>query len=87
MTARAGRWATVIGTIESVQKDPDGYLGIALLRLQDGTEVQARNVSLDKWSSFQGRLVNVISRVEQVEVDDKIAFELSGWYALNTVEG
>jgi len=86
LAARAGRWATLIGTVESVQNDPDGYLGIALLRLQDGTEVLARNVSIDTWSSYQDKLINVTSRVEQVTTGNVTTFELCGWYTICTAE-
>lgn len=82
LAARDGRWVQVVGTLESVRDDPDGYLGIARLRLADGTEVQARRVLAAEWSRRCSKTVTVTSRVERVEDGDLVSFELVGWYAI-----
>ena len=82
LVARDGRWVQVVGTLESVHNDPDGYLGIARLRLADGTEVQARNVRVAEWSRHCCKALTVTSRVARAEDGDLVPFELVGWHAI-----
>jgi hypothetical protein len=82
LAARCGHWVRVQGTLESVRKDPDGYLNIALLRLQDGSPLQAQNVRLAEWSRYEGKQVTVLSRVEEIETAGTTACQLVGWYAI-----
>lgn len=82
LAARDGRWVRVVGTLESVRDDPDGYLGTARLRLADGTEVQARNVRLAEWSRYCCKTLTVTSRVARTEEGDFVPFELVGWHAI-----
>jgi hypothetical protein len=82
LAARDGRWAQVVGTLEALRRDPDGYLGIAQLRLTDSTRVRVCNVPLGEWSRHEGTLVTVTSRVARVEGDGPASFELIGWHAI-----
>ena len=82
LVACAGNWVQVIGTLESVHDDPDGYLTDGRLRLADGSEVLVRNVRRADWSGLQGKQVTVISRAAQSEERGKVAAELIGWHAI-----
>ena len=82
LAARGGRWARVVGRLEWVRDDPDGYLGMAQLRLGDGSQVRARNVPVAEWSHHQGQCVTVTSRVVESEQGAVATFELIGWYAI-----
>ena len=82
LAARNGRWAKVIGTLESVCDSADGHLGLARLRLEDGTEVRARNVRPGEWSCLCGKTITVTSRVTRAVDSDGTSLELIGWYAV-----
>jgi len=79
VAARDGRWARVVGRVEAVEDDPDGYLKLARLRLGDGVEVIVRNVLGTEWSEYVGKTVTVTSRVAPIEDGETVAFELVGW--------
>jgi hypothetical protein len=72
----------VIGTLESVHDDADGYLTDGRLRLADGSEVMARNVRRADWSELQGKQVTVVSRAARSEEGEKTTLELIGWHAI-----
>jgi hypothetical protein len=82
LAAHDGRWVQVIGTLESVGDDPDSYLGIARLRLADGTHVLAHSVRNDEWARHQGKLVTVTSQVVRSESGRPWRFELIGTHAI-----
>jgi hypothetical protein len=79
VAARDGRWARVVGRVEAVEDDPDGYLKLARLRLGDGIEVIVRNVLGAEWSQYVGKTVTVASRVVSIEDGGTVTFELVGW--------
>ena len=79
VAALDGRWARVIGRVEAVEDDPDGYLKLARLRLGDGVEVIVRNVLGGEWSQYVGRAVTVASRVAAIEDGETVVLELVGW--------
>ena len=79
VAARDGRWARVIGRVEAVEDDPDGYLKLVRLRHGDGVEVIVRNVLGAEWSQYVGKGVTVASRVARIEDGGTVAFELVGW--------
>lgn len=80
IAAREGRWVCVRGALEAVNDDPDGYLGVAVLRLANGERVRARNVGKAEWSRHVGRAVTVTSRAG---ADEGGQAELVGWYAID----
>lgn len=82
LVKRDVRWVQVVGVLESVQGDSDGYLGIARLRLADTAEVQARNVSIGDSARHEGKVVTVTSRVARTEKSGEVTYELIGWYAI-----
>lgn len=82
LAARGDRWVQVVGTLESVRNDPDGFLGIAWLRLVDGTAICARNVRMEEWSRHLGEVMTVTSRVTRLDDGGVVSFELGGWYAI-----
>lgn len=82
LAALDGRWAQVAGVLESVRKDPDGYLSLASLRLADGAEIVAFNVPQSEWERYVGMLVTVVSRVGRPEDGEQAALGLVGWYAI-----
>lgn len=82
LAAHDGHWVQVIGTLESVRDDPKGYLGIARLRLADGTQVQAQGVRTEEWACHEGKLVTVTSRVTHSESGGPVTFELIGTHAI-----
>jgi hypothetical protein len=79
VAARDGRWARVIGRVEAIEDDPDGYLKLARLRLGDGVEVIVRNVLGGEWSQYVEKTVTVASRVAAITDGETVAFELVGW--------
>ena len=79
LAARDGRWARVVGRVEAVEDDPDGYLKLARLRLGDGIEVSVGNVLGAEWSRYVGKAVTVVSRVARTGDGGTVAFELVGW--------
>lgn len=80
LAAREGRWVQMVGALQSVEDDPDGYLGVARLRLVDGTQVYVRNVLKGEWSPYLGQWVTATSRVrpEPVVGGEPPAYELFG---------
>jgi hypothetical protein len=76
---RDDRWARVVGRVEAVEDDPDGYLKLARLRIEDGVEVIVRNVLGTEWFEYVGKTVTVTSRVALIEDGEAVTFELVGW--------
>jgi len=77
-----GRWVRLIGTLEWIKDDQDSNLGVATVKLADGSLVRAWNVATRVWEKLQNSKVTVISQVERVENETA----LTGWYAI-TREG
>jgi hypothetical protein len=72
-----GRWVRLIGTLEGLEEDPESYLGIATMKLADGSVIRTWGVVMKSWAKLQNRKVTVISRVERVKNEPA----LTGWYA------
>jgi hypothetical protein len=78
LSPRRGRWVRVVGRLETVEDDPDSYLGLAVLRLADGSQLRARYVPKAAFRRYVGQMVTVISRLDEGDQ----APELIGWYAI-----
>jgi len=68
--ARAGRWAQCVGTLVSLEPEPDTtYWNRGVLRLADGAEVAMAGIpaSREEWRTQVGKRVTVLGRVFEGE--------------------
>jgi hypothetical protein len=64
--ARVGRWVQCVGTLLSLEPEPDGpYWSRGVLRMEDGAEVTMMGIpsTKEEWRALRGERVTVLGRV------------------------
>lgn len=79
LTECKDRWVRIVGVVVAVKDDPDGSLGLAHIRLEDGHELLARNAVRNRWEEHVGQSVTVTSRIRWLENEGHTTPELVGW--------